>query len=32
MRFLLNPDDALGRHQNLCLFLLAIAIIIGGSL
>lgn len=32
MRFLLGPDDWLGRHQGMCLVLLAVVILAGGSL
>lgn len=31
MRFLFNPNDWLARHQGICLFLLAVCVIIGGS-
>jgi hypothetical protein len=32
MRFLFNPDDWLGRHENICLLLVAVLVVIGGSL
>lgn len=32
MRFLFNPNDWLARNERLCLILIAILILIGGSL
>jgi hypothetical protein len=32
MRTLFNPNDWLGRHQGVCLVLVAVTVLIGGSL
>jgi hypothetical protein len=32
MPLLLNPDDWLGRHQGVCLLVVAALVVIGGSI
>jgi hypothetical protein len=32
MKQILDPDDWLGRHENVCLLLIAVLVVVGGSL
>jgi hypothetical protein len=32
MKQILDPNDWLGRHENTCLLLIAVLVVIGGSL